>query len=165
MAEFDNASEIGPFAAAPSEIQAEDIGRYDKALGSAGREQHARRPASYECIDIPLQAQVPSGGSAEAVQVRMPYPFRVLAIDGGAEEFGGSLSALTYDVEVDDGGGFATILDAPTDVFAGGAGVPGRSAPEDGSQDLAFDDLVKVTWAATGDVADGAHVRLWGKRL
>jgi hypothetical protein len=171
MAEFNNAPHIGPFLVAPTEEQAVDVGRYDKALGLAGREGHLRRPASYMPIDLPVQAQVPSGGSAESVELVCPWPMTLLQAQGAYEVGGGALSALTFDIQVNKWDvdtaaylGYASILDAPEDVFPGGAQVPGLVAPEDGSEELNYLDKIKVIWAATGDVADGASVKFFTKR-
>ncbi|MHC4717919.1 MAG: hypothetical protein ACYS5V_13175 [Planctomycetota bacterium] len=167
MAQFDNRAYIGPHNVAPSDAQLDTIGRYDKAHGSAGREGHARRPASFDSLAVPIQAQIPSGGNAQSIAVAMPWPAKIVAIDAGREVDGGSLSALTVDVQLDDGGGYASILDGgtPVDIFAAGPLEYQRFATEDGKEDVAYGDKVQVTFAATGDVADGANVILWVKRL
>ena len=165
MAEWLHTSITGAKSVAPTTLQLESIGRYDKAAGSAGRENHARNPASFDHIRIPIHAQIPAGGNAAAVQFLVPYPMTLVAMQAAAEVINGATTVLTCDVLVDTGAGFVSVLDAVEDVLAGGAGVPtALFAPEDGSELLDYGDLVKVVFAATTNTADGASCTLLTQR-
>lgn len=161
MAEWLYTSIVGAKSVAPTTLQLEAIARYDKAAGSAGREGQARSPASFDHVEFPIGKQVPAGGNTQAVEFRAPYPLTMVAIQAGAEVFGAGLSALTVDVLVDG----TSVLDAPTDIFAAGAAKSSPFfAPEAASEDVAYDSLVRVVFAATGGTADGATAKILFQR-
>jgi len=167
MAEYDNNKHIGPFLVEPNADRIDTLRRYDKALGSPAHDAMHDRPASYYAVTVSPGLQVPSGGAASSMAIDMPWPATLLAVDIGCQVHGGSLTVLTGDVLVEPaaGGGFVPVLDAVEDILAPGAGVNARVAPEDGSEELAFGDKVRVTWAATTDTADGAQATLYFKKL
>lgn len=169
MAEFDPvaAGHIGPTPVAPTDEQLANTARYDRSLAKSGLADHLRNPAAVSHVTLVPGLQVPLGGTVTTLAWKAPFPCILLEISAGAQVFGGSLTALAVDVLVEPaaGGGYATVLDAPEDVFPLGAGVTAEISPEDGSEVLAEGDKVRVSFTATADTADGAAAYLRIKRL
>jgi len=168
MPEFNYAAlGIGDFPVAPTVEQLDVIGRYDTAHGSAGREGHALRPASFDIVPVALQAQVLAAGVGQPVDFVAPWPMTLAALSAGWEVSGAGLTAVNVDVlvEPEAGGGFVSVLDAPENIFiAGPGGSSPLFAPEDGLQVINFGDKVRVTFSPVGGTIDGAVARLFTKR-
>jgi len=166
MAEFDNVSHIGDWSLALTDAELTQLENFTHYAGLGVIQRVSRKPASYVSPRLVIDAQVPSGGSANGTELIAPWPFRLDAIDLCAETIGGSASAATLDVQVArwDGssyGSYASILDAAEDVVAGGTI---RVAPEDGEEQINYLDKLRLVGAATGDTLDGCSAQLWGQR-
>lgn len=166
MAEVNNSQVIGNISCritgwddpTVEDTQLHKLNRYDKALGSANHGRMHLRPSSFFVWSLYLFT-VPNNNTVESMLVNAPYPLTIWAADVGCESAAGT--AATLDIEVEG----TSILDAPEDIKTG-AGQGQRVAPEDGSEDLEYDDSINLSVVGTGAGAVvGSQAHLYCQRL
>lgn len=167
MAEVDNSAIIGAFTARPTgygqtagqdDGQLETLKRYDSSLGRAGHDRMHYRPASFYTWSLYVLTTANNNAKESAI-VKAPWPMTIWAADVGCE----TCAATTGTVDIEVGG--TSILDAAEDVKTT-AGTCVRVAPEDGNEDLDYDDAINIVQTA-GSAADmiGGQAHLYCQRL
>lgn len=152
MAEVNNAQIIGDFTCRVSRDSDGDsaygkLQRYDSAMENPGHAEMHAFPASFFVIDLYIITTVGAGASGSSCRMKAPRPLTIWAADVGCESAAGATG--TIDLKTDDGTTDASILNAPEDVKTA-AGTCSRVAPEDGSEDVAFDTEIYITGASGG---------------
>lgn len=165
MAEFDNSAYIGDFSVAidgwptaAADSRYDRLKRYDPALGAARHHDMHATPASFYQIDLYVLTSA-NNNAKESCIFKAPWPFKILAADVGCE----TCAATTGTVDIEVAG--SSILDAAEDVkTTAGTGV--RVAPEDGSEDVAYDASVNIVQTAGSAAAMvGGQAHLYCQRL
>ena len=166
MAELNNAQIIGAFtcrveASSDGDSAYGKLARYDQAMESAGHAEMHRFPASFFVWTMAIFTSVPDGGNASSLKVAAPRPLTIWAADLGCESAAGATGTVDLRVDPDGAGADASILDAAEDVKTA-AGTASRVAPEDGSEDVGYGDVVYILGASgAGGVMVGAQAHLY----
>lgn len=171
MAQFNNGFWIGNHSVAVGgwpDLEADSaydrLKQYDSALGAVGHADMHARPASFFVIDLYVLTTA-NNNAKDSCDISAPWPFRLLAADVGCETAGGTTG--TVDILVDPAGGttYASILDAAEDVKTA-AGVSSRVAPEDGSEEIAYNAALKIR-QTSGSAANmvGGQGHLYCQRM
>lgn len=166
MAEVDNGQVIGDFTCRVAASSDRDssygkLAAYDKAMESPGHAEMHRMPCSFFVWFMAIFTAVPDGGTGNSVKVAAPRPLTIWAADLGAESCGGATGVIDLRVDPAGAGADASILDAAEDVKTA-VGVGQRVAPEDGSEDVGYGDVlyIKGTSGAGGTIV-GAQAHLY----
>lgn len=164
MAEFDSTGLEGNFPVALTEDELTLLNEVATGLRFVQLKKIAQRPSSSFVIPVNVSS-VPAGAPVPSMVVSLPWPATLWSIKAGARDFAAA-TGLTVDVLVDrgDGGGFVSILDAATDLFAAGAGEMSAMSPEDGQQVLAYGDKIRVDFTSVGAAVVDATAHLVGQR-
>lgn len=159
MAEYDNSTEIGTaFVIAPTATEIENADRFDKTM-RAGLGRLTRHAPQTWSVPLVSNLQVPDGSAILTPPYVIPYPCKLLRIDASVALQTSAPSVLTCDIlrEPAAGGGYVTVLNAPTSILNGGtAGVAIPMAPENGLEEMEAGDKIHASWTATDGTADGA---------
>lgn len=162
MAEVNNAAIIGPRTVRPSGFSEDEqlwkLQQYDHALGDAGHAGMHYLPASFY-VWFHAAFTPANDSTVNSLSVKAPWPLTIWAADVGCESAAGS--AATVDIRVGSG----SVLNAAEDVKTT-AGTAARVAPEDGSEDVAYNSAVFIRVIGTGAGAVvGAQAHLYCQRL
>ena len=168
MAEVNNDQIIGDFTCRVPASSDRDSAYQKLAAYDAERAGHAemhRMPASFFVWAMAIYTAVPDGGTGSSLKVTAPRPLTIWAADVGCESAGGATGVLDIRVDPVGAGADASILDAAQDVKTA-AGTATRLAPEDGSEDIGYGDVVyiKGTSGAGGTIV-GAQAHLYCQLL
>lgn len=165
MAEVNNAQVIGNFTSRVTAESSRDS-TYGKLLAAdravMGGAPHASLhefPAALFPWSLYRVTDVAAASAANTCRVKAPRPLTIWAIDIGCETAPGATG--TGDVYTDDGTTDASVLDAAVDVKTA-AGTCTRTAPEDGSEDVAYGTEIYARFASgAGDVLTGGQAHLY----
>jgi len=155
MAAFDDTPWIGPRQVRPTETQLTQIDNFDRGLGDVGRANLWRHTGYFTMVwTAPTQ---PNNNTVNGIQQTARLPFKVVAVECGAEAIGGT--NVSADVEVDPAGGvaYATILETAPTALAAAAGTMAKGEVLDGSEDIDEGATWRVNHIATGAGAVTGH--------